>query len=99
MRIPNPSMGVNHTKYLMESNDNSQMLFPQQHTLAGRHQTSRRGIGQFAARPGGGTHYTCDSDDNECKCTGVNDCLNLIVSDECSGPIVCDNSGCHCDWH
>ncbi|MGH6846432.1 MAG: hypothetical protein ACREC0_03015 [Methylocella sp.] len=43
--------------------------------------------------------YNCDSESGNCRCTGIWDCLNMIIfGNVCGGILVCGANGCACDW-
>jgi hypothetical protein len=50
-----------------------------------------------ACDPAGGTSgFTCG--DGFCKCSGVFDCADLIISNQCTIPIWCDGTACTCAY-
>jgi hypothetical protein len=43
--------------------------------------------------------YSCDSESGHCRCSGIFDCLNMVIFGRVCGDIlVCGAFGCACDW-
>ena len=49
---------------------------------------------------GGSLNYTCESETNRCTCKGIIDCDKMRdpKTGDCSGIIVCTDTGCWCEW-
>ena len=90
MKLPNQMVGFNQNKSIKQIRIgvNSSQVNGRSLMRINRLGTSKRHR----------LNYQCDSTTGDCICLGVRDCLDMLDSPVCGGPIVCNDTSCVCEW-